>query len=201
MALLGGISKPILTKTDTKRGSQFCVERQNRATKRTQRLTLVHDPKHVRFVFLIFPTFDSTINQAAPKTTMIFYLMHSLFSQNVHPFPDPPCELLEKLPYMTGRKVAFDRVEIREHALILVDHPCCKDGMSLGLGWEHANKSIVYNIDAYERKKAGRPKFDRLDSVQRKERLKTVAGCKGRVLKKARKAAKKIRKLKKLGKR
>jgi hypothetical protein len=85
----------------------------------------------------------------------------------------------------TRRRVTFDRVEIRVHALILSDHPSCTDGIALGLGWEHARKKSVMHIDDYENARKDRPPFDRLSVKERKHRLKKAGGLRERDLKKA----------------
>lgn len=126
--------------------------------------------------------------QHSTTKTMMFFLMRHVFRHyaQLHPFPLPndvpmlPSEIQKPRRYVT-----FDRVEIRVHALILGDHPCCVDGMALGLGWEHSRKKKVMHIDEFEKLKADRRPLERLSVMERKDRLKQAGGIQEQVLKKA----------------
>lgn len=50
------------------------------------------------------------------------------------------------------RKVSFSNLHIREHSVILGDHPCCEMGLPITLGWDIANESSS-TIDEHEKEK------------------------------------------------
>lgn len=119
----------------------------------------------------------------------MFFLLRNVFRNyaQLHPFPLPNeiPTLPSEMQKPRDLHVTFDRVEIRVHALILGDHPCCTDGMALGLGWEHSRKKKVLQIDEFEKLKEDRPPFERLSAKERKDRLKKAGGIEEQVLKKA----------------
>jgi hypothetical protein len=47
------------------------------------------------------------------------------------------------------RRVRFDTIQVREHAITIGDHPFCSDHLALTLDWKHSEES-VFNIDVYE---------------------------------------------------
>lgn len=47
------------------------------------------------------------------------------------------------------KKVSFTELHIREHQVILGDHPCCTVGLPVTLGWEVQQESSV-SLDDYE---------------------------------------------------
>ena len=51
------------------------------------------------------------------------------------------------------KTVSFGQVDIREHARILGDHPCCPDGLALAIDWKHAEHITSMKVDSYEHKK------------------------------------------------
>lgn len=52
-----------------------------------------------------------------------------------------------------NKQVSFSNLlEIREHEIIIGDHPCCSDGMPLALGWDHSETELV-DIDIYGQRK------------------------------------------------
>ena len=51
------------------------------------------------------------------------------------------------------KTVTFGKVEVRQHARILSDHPACSDGLALGLDWQHCERATVMDIDLYERRR------------------------------------------------
>ena len=81
--------------------------------------------------------------------------------------------------------VRFDKVQIREHAVIIGDHPCCRDGMCLELGWQHSLNSRVVSINKHEAEKFGRLPFRVKSAKERQERLKKAGGYSLRELRKA----------------
>jgi len=42
--------------------------------------------------------------------------------------------------HSTQKRVSFSSVSIRSYEVILGDHPCCKDGCALTLGWEYTDE-------------------------------------------------------------
>mmetsp|Transcript_24953 Transcript_24953/g.38403 ORF Transcript_24953/g.38403 Transcript_24953/m.38403 type:complete len:204 (+) Transcript_24953:80-691(+) len=46
-------------------------------------------------------------------------------------------------------RVSFGICEIREYQVIIGDHPSCKSGLPISLGWKHAGTEVV-DIDEYE---------------------------------------------------
>ena len=51
------------------------------------------------------------------------------------------------------KRVSFGKVEIRQHARILGDHPACHDGLALGLDWKHGERTTIMDLDLYERRR------------------------------------------------
>mmetsp|Transcript_26292 Transcript_26292/g.75920 ORF Transcript_26292/g.75920 Transcript_26292/m.75920 type:complete len:265 (+) Transcript_26292:144-938(+) len=77
------------------------------------------------------------------------------------------------------KSVSFSTVAIREHQVIVGDHPCTDDSLPLSLGWAHAEESCVVNIDTYEilRSSHRRCLSDlQLSFLDRKNILKRVGG-------------------------
>ena len=76
------------------------------------------------------------------------------------------------------KTVSFGKVHVREHARMLVDHPSCPDGLSLGLDWMHGERVTIMDVDLFERshKRGGQGKARRLQSFERKVILKVLAG-------------------------
>jgi len=50
----------------------------------------------------------------------------------------------------SGKSVSFSTVNIREHKVIVGDHPCTTGPLPLSLGWAHAEHSRVVDVDTYE---------------------------------------------------
>lgn len=47
------------------------------------------------------------------------------------------------------KSVSFSKLlEVRTHEVIIGDHPCCKDGLPVGLGWDHSETEFI-DIDSY----------------------------------------------------
>ena len=80
------------------------------------------------------------------------------------------------------KRVSFGKVEIRQHARILGDHPACHDGLALGLDWKHSERTTVMDIDLYERRRSreGRlpsnPPSRKLNAKERIDILRSIAG-------------------------
>mmetsp|Transcript_20977 Transcript_20977/g.25975 ORF Transcript_20977/g.25975 Transcript_20977/m.25975 type:complete len:156 (-) Transcript_20977:105-572(-) len=87
----------------------------------------------------------------------------------------------------TKRSVSFSKLEIREHAIIVGDHPSCTSGLPLSLGWKHSPDSTVMEIDEYETIRGPRKTGEllKLNHFERKNLLKKVAGLNETELKKA----------------
>lgn len=52
-------------------------------------------------------------------------------------------------------RVRFDRVSIREHAVVIGDNPSCSGGAPVSLGWEYAPDHKEFSIDDYEQVRRG----------------------------------------------
>ena len=76
---------------------------------------------------------------------------------------------LEEQLWKRERVVRFSTVEIREHDIVLGDHPFCNDGLALSLDWTYDPHTIV--LDANARRTGGEAR--RLSYVERKLRLST----------------------------
>ena len=77
------------------------------------------------------------------------------------------------------KSVAFSTVAIREHSVVVGDHPCAADSLPLSLGWAHAEESRVVDLNTYEtiRSSHRRCVSDmQLSFVDRKNILQRVGG-------------------------
>lgn len=82
-------------------------------------------------------------------------------------------------PQQHRRTVSFSHLEIREHSLIVGDHPSCSTGLPLSLGWKHAlGPSRIIPLDDYEESRGARKhgSLMRLSPMERKYLLKRVGG-------------------------
>ena len=52
------------------------------------------------------------------------------------------------------KSVSFSNLAIREHAIILGDHPYA-DKLALALGWEHTEEPTIHDVDTYEKMRQG----------------------------------------------
>jgi hypothetical protein len=52
-------------------------------------------------------------------------------------------------PKMRSKTVKFGNLRIREHTVVLGDHPCCSAGCPLELGWKHESETELA-LDDYE---------------------------------------------------
>jgi hypothetical protein len=78
------------------------------------------------------------------------------------------------------RRVRFDTIQVREHAITLGDHPFCSDRLALTLDWKHSEESI-FNIDVYENVKSHHARNEHghlvpLDFWRRRRLLHIVSG-------------------------
>lgn len=62
---------------------------------------------------------------------------------------------LPSSPKMMRKTVKFGSLRIREHAVVLGDHPCCSAGCPLELGWEHESETELA-VDDYETSRSER---------------------------------------------
>jgi hypothetical protein len=95
------------------------------------------------------------------------------------------CDEEEKQPPApTKRKghkksVSFNRfLEIREHALIIGDHPLCKDALPLSLAWEHGETEMM-DLNQFEEVRSGYRRSGnqmKLTYYERKNMLRRIAG-------------------------
>jgi len=79
----------------------------------------------------------------------------------------------------SGKSVSFSTVNIREHQVIVGDHPFAAGSLPLSLGWAHAEHSRVVDVDTYETVRSSHRRC--LSDIQlsfhdRKTILKTVGG-------------------------
>jgi len=84
----------------------------------------------------------------------------------------------QEKPRRHRKNVSFSSVEIREHSVIVGDHPCCTSGLPVSLGWGHSRENTVLNVDDYEDMRPPRRSTDEMKTTyfQRKNLLKRVAG-------------------------
>ena len=71
------------------------------------------------------------------------------------------------------RGVTFDdRIQVREFALTVGDHPCCMGGLPLTLDWSHTEELVYKSLTECCAERRGRFKMPRkLDYEKRRERL------------------------------
>ena len=77
------------------------------------------------------------------------------------------------------KSVTFSTVKIREHQIIVGDHPCAADSLPLSLGWAHAEESRVVDLNTYETIRSPRRRCVsdmQLSFFDRKDILKRVGG-------------------------
>ena len=78
-------------------------------------------------------------------------------------------------------RVRFSEVHVREHSLVIGNHPCCRDSLPISLDWVHTDDQC-FDIDDFEysRNMTGgrgeRGNLPRMDFWSRRVRLQTVAG-------------------------
>jgi hypothetical protein len=75
--------------------------------------------------------------------------MSGLLPQHKETNEDSSVCSLSSLPKMMPKTVKFGSLRIREHAVVLGDHPCCSAGCPLELGWEHESETELA-LDDYE---------------------------------------------------
>jgi len=90
----------------------------------------------------------------------------------LHELEEPQEELEE------GRHVRFSAAKIREHSVIVGDHPACCDLLPLSLDWAYGEEK-VYDIDDYEvmRESSGRTARGRLPKLGLAERRRILENC------------------------
>ena len=90
-----------------------------------------------------------------------------------------PKSTCSKSKCSSRKSVAFSTVAIREHSVVVGDHPCAADSLPLSLGWAHAEESRVVDLNTYEilRSSHRRCVSDmQLSFVDRKNILQRVGG-------------------------
>lgn len=80
------------------------------------------------------------------------------------------------------RRVRFSSIHVQVYAIIVGDHPICRDGLALSLDWSHS-KEQIFDIDDFEfnrrrknQRKGIRRRVSKLDYWQRREIFNRV-GC------------------------
>lgn len=76
-----------------------------------------------------------------------------------------------------GKFVSFSNIEIREHSIIIGDHPMAST-LPISLGWEHSEETTIVDIDNYEQGRGHRRCGSdiRMSYFERKNRLKKIGG-------------------------
>eukprot|EP00566_Odontella_aurita_P026193 CAMPEP_0113578294 /NCGR_PEP_ID=MMETSP0015_2-20120614/29393_1 /TAXON_ID=2838 /ORGANISM="Odontella" /LENGTH=174 /DNA_ID=CAMNT_0000482067 /DNA_START=215 /DNA_END=739 /DNA_ORIENTATION=- /assembly_acc=CAM_ASM_000160 len=77
-----------------------------------------------------------------------------------------------------GKSVSFSDLEIREHSIIIGDHPF-SSSLPVSLGWEHSQETTIIDIETYEQGHAAYRRHGsdiRMSYFERKNRLKTIGG-------------------------
>jgi hypothetical protein len=144
---------------------KFSLE-SNRITKRIRRLSSMRE----KFTALI--THVKSTNEGPDERTTSTSTCRSL-SSNGTSLEEP-------------RSVRFGCVEIREYGRLLVDHPECRDGLGLGLDWQHSRKITKLSVDCFEtvqRQKGRREgRIEQLCTYDRKVLLRDIGGYSEMVL-------------------
>mmetsp|Transcript_34918 Transcript_34918/g.53543 ORF Transcript_34918/g.53543 Transcript_34918/m.53543 type:complete len:203 (+) Transcript_34918:44-652(+) len=77
------------------------------------------------------------------------------------------------------KKVSFGKCHIREYNIIIGNHPECKSGLPITLGWKYS-QTKVYAVDEYKavsrNTKQRQERMKRLDATQRQDMLHEVGG-------------------------
>jgi len=77
---------------------------------------------------------------------------------------------------VSGKSVSFSKVSVREHCVILGDHPAC-DMLPLCLGWSHADEK-TFDVDIYEQRKlkqrSGRSLYGSCQKLSFSDRMDTL---------------------------
>jgi len=80
------------------------------------------------------------------------------------------------------RRVRFSSIHVQVYAIIVGDHPICRDGLALSLDWSHS-KEQIFDIDDFEfsrrrknHRKGIKRRVSKLDYWQRREIFNRV-GC------------------------
>ena len=108
--------------------------------------------------------------------------------------PPSPCSVVEEIHCLSeklqkactirkegGKKVSFSNIlQIRTHEVILGDHPFCRGGMALQLGWGHGESDELLNLDVHEELRVPRRMGELyLTFYERRERLQEMTGMTG----------------------
>lgn len=81
--------------------------------------------------------------------------------------------LMKGLP--RRRRVSFTKVEVREYAVTVGDHPFCFDGLPITLDWEHTDEPILKDIEDSRERCTSYKAPKRLSFDERRDRLFTVS--------------------------
>eukprot|EP00549_Striatella_unipunctata_P013055 CAMPEP_0118698066 /NCGR_PEP_ID=MMETSP0800-20121206/14957_1 /TAXON_ID=210618 ORGANISM="Striatella unipunctata, Strain CCMP2910" /NCGR_SAMPLE_ID=MMETSP0800 /ASSEMBLY_ACC=CAM_ASM_000638 /LENGTH=211 /DNA_ID=CAMNT_0006597771 /DNA_START=40 /DNA_END=672 /DNA_ORIENTATION=+ len=75
------------------------------------------------------------------------------------------------------KQVWFSTCSVQEYTSVIGDHPCCKEGIPISLGWEHSTEQ-VYKVYLYEirQRTTQHNLYMMLDPTERRERLMQVSG-------------------------
>jgi hypothetical protein len=92
----------------------------------------------------------------------------------------------------TGRRVAFGVIHVREYERIVGDHPDCRVGVPLSIGWAYNQKEGM-PVDQYETHRVKKGNL-RMSSITRKNLLRNVFGISDEELRDAEKEVQRIRK-------
>mmetsp|Transcript_29728 Transcript_29728/g.45544 ORF Transcript_29728/g.45544 Transcript_29728/m.45544 type:complete len:177 (+) Transcript_29728:396-926(+) len=80
----------------------------------------------------------------------------------------------------TKKHVSFSHCEVRDYKRIVGDHPKCKKGLPLAIGWEHSETTRFYSVDEHEcllshkRQQQQQQSPSKLNALERRRILRSV---------------------------
>uniref|UniRef100_A0A6V2EM59 Uncharacterized protein n=1 Tax=Ditylum brightwellii TaxID=49249 RepID=A0A6V2EM59_9STRA len=126
-----------------------------------------------------FPLIGECLSDEEMMVTVEQSKEHTVPAESIHRLSSfestQPCE---KQRNQNAKSVSFSVIKIREHSVVIGDHPC-SSGLALSLGWEHAPEDLVVDLDDFEQIREDRRRHGsemRMTYFQRKNLLKRVAG-------------------------
>mmetsp|Transcript_10423 Transcript_10423/g.15408 ORF Transcript_10423/g.15408 Transcript_10423/m.15408 type:complete len:195 (-) Transcript_10423:182-766(-) len=126
-----------------------------------------------------FPLIGECLSDEEMMVTVEQSKEHTVPAESIHRLSSfestQPCE---KQRNQNAKSVSFSVIKIREHSVVIGDHPC-SSGLPLSLGWEHAPEDLVVDLDDFEQIREDRRRHGsemRMTYFQRKNLLKRVAG-------------------------
>uniref|UniRef100_A0A6S9ADH0 Uncharacterized protein n=1 Tax=Ditylum brightwellii TaxID=49249 RepID=A0A6S9ADH0_9STRA len=133
----------------------------------------------ISFDWSDFPLIGECLSDDEMMVTVEQSKAHTVPAEPVHRLSSigstQPCE---KQRNRKAKSVSFSAIKIREHSVVIGDHPC-SSGLALSLGWEHAPEDLVVDLDDFEHIREYHRRHGsemRMTYFQRKNLLKRVAG-------------------------